>query len=126
MHRCWVGEIIWESWISEVSGRGWSPHQPVGVGIKGVSTDHQRGTGTGSHGQHHRNVVLQQTGQCGEWALWQEALRLWKWLNAQGISLIAQHLAGSLNAMVDKLSRCYLVDHEWWLPSKVAQGIFQQ
>ena len=43
-------------------------------------------------------------GGVGLWTLCQEALRLLKWLEDQDIFLVVQHLAGSLNARVDKLS----------------------
>ena len=35
----------------------------------------------------------------------QEALHLWNWLNRQGISLVVNHLADSLIARADVLSR---------------------
>ncbi|KAJ1093251.1 hypothetical protein NDU88_006356 [Pleurodeles waltl] len=65
-------------------------------------------------------------GGVGSWTLCQEALRLWTWLEQQGMTLVVQHLAGSLNARADKLSRKCLEDHEWCLHAEVAQGLFQQ
>ena len=62
-------------------------------------------------------------GGMGSWVLCQEALRHWKWLNAEGISL---HLTGSLNTRVDKLRQLCLTEQEWQLHSEVALGIFQQ
>ena len=44
-------------------------------------------------------------GGVGSWTLCQEALRLWTWLECQDIFLVMQHLAGSLNARADELSR---------------------
>ncbi|KAJ1198714.1 hypothetical protein NDU88_002553 [Pleurodeles waltl] len=65
-------------------------------------------------------------GGVGSWTLCQEALRLWTWLEQQGRTLVVQHLAGSLNARADELSRKCLEDHEWCLHPEVAQGLFQQ
>ncbi|XP_078497067.1 uncharacterized protein LOC144753171 [Lissotriton helveticus] len=65
-------------------------------------------------------------GGVGSWILCQEALCLWQWLERQGVTLVAQHLAGSLNARADELSRRCMMDHEWRLNSDVAQGLFQR
>ena len=51
-------------------------------------------------------------GGVGSWALCQEALRLWNWLEHQNIFLVAQHLAGSLNIRADELSCRCLEAHE--------------
>ena len=40
-------------------------------------------------------------GRVGPDVLCQEALQLWTWLERQGISLVAHHLAESLNARTD-------------------------
>ena len=58
------------------------------------------------------------------WTLCQDALSLWKWLEQQNIFLVVQHLVGSLNIRVDKLSRRCLADHEWHLHPEVAQNLF--
>ncbi|KAJ1138196.1 hypothetical protein NDU88_004587 [Pleurodeles waltl] len=65
-------------------------------------------------------------GGVGSWTLCQEALRHWTWLEHQGINLIVQHLAGSLNARADELSRRCTADREWHLHPEVAQVLFQQ
>ncbi|KAJ1202911.1 hypothetical protein NDU88_006706 [Pleurodeles waltl] len=65
-------------------------------------------------------------GGVGSWTLCQEALRLWTWLEQQGMTLVVQHLAGSLNARAHELSRKCLEDHEWCLHLEVAQGLIQQ
>ena len=62
----------------------------------------------------------------GSWALCQEALRLWKWLNRQGISLIMHHVMGSLNSREDKLSWQRLVDQKWQLHTELSQDVFLQ
>ena len=85
------------------------------LGVESLPPIHQGETSVGVHGQHHRHLVLQQAGRVGSWTLCQEALRLWNWLDHQGISLVAQNLPGSLNVRVDRLSRCCLADHEWRL-----------
>ena len=51
-------------------------------------------------------------GRVGSWTLCQEALRLWTWLECQGIFLVVQHLPGSLNARVDEFRHRRLADRK--------------
>ena len=84
------------------------------LGTKSFPTLHQREAGTGIHGQHTAMWYCNKQGRMGLWTLCQEALRLWTWLEHQGISLVVQHLAGSQNRADKPILRC-LVDYEWRL-----------
>ncbi|KAJ1162117.1 hypothetical protein NDU88_002595 [Pleurodeles waltl] len=57
--------------------------------------------------------------EVGSLTICQEELRLWTWLEYQGITLMVQHLAGSLSARADELSRRCLADHKWYLHREV-------
>ena len=55
--------------------------------------------------------------------LCQRAVDILKWCHAQGITLIASHLAGSLNVVADQLSRSdQILPSEW----SISQGILSQ
>ena len=75
--------------------------------------------------RQHRHVDCTKQGGVWSWTLCQEALLLWTWLECQGIFLVVRHLAGSLNAIVDKLAHRQLGDHEWRMHPE-AQDLFRK
>ena len=90
---------------------------PDSLGLEGVPPVHQ---------EERVQVLMDNTtalcycnkqGRVGSWVLCQEALCFCKSLNGRVISLVVQHLAGSLMSRVDELGRRCLVDQEWQLHS---------